>query len=231
MLGDEKWPLPHRWRPRMKNLFQKVIIALTVGTALYASSFIKFSLMLGGYQGYFSLANVAWPLAAALFPSRLIFSLLIALVSLKLVGASSVPLMSITFGIPTLAAVLSIKGFHAPVRNLTVHVLLPAACMALFIMHPAGTQAAPYALYWFIPIFIWAAGRRSIPANALAATFVAHAVGSVLWIYTLPTTTELWIQLIPVVAFERFTIAALISLLYSSISAIVSYIEHINLEN
>src|SRR5437868_98622 len=37
----------------------------------------------------------------------------------------------------------------------------------------------------------------------LLTRLVIHAVGSVIWLYTTPTTVEMWLGLIPVVALER----------------------------
>ena len=58
--------------------------------------------------------------------------------------------------------------------------------MILFIAHPVGAAAAPYAFYWFIPIFIAMMRNRTLWHDALASTFTAHAVGSVIWLYTVP---------------------------------------------
>jgi hypothetical protein len=43
----------------------------------------------------------------------------------------------------------------------------------------------------------------SLYARSLGATFTAHAVGSVLFLYTIPTVPALWLGLIPIVAIER----------------------------
>lgn len=42
---------------------------------------------------------------------------------------------------------------------------------------------------------------------ALRITFITHAVGSILWIYTIPTTPGYWTALIPIVALERLCLA------------------------
>jgi hypothetical protein len=79
--------------------------------------------------------------------------------------------------------------------------------MAPFIIHPVGAQAWYYSLYWLIPV-----AASLLPENlllrSLGATFTAHAVGGVIWLYTLPSTPGFWTALIPVVAFERIVFAA-----------------------
>lgn len=85
---------------------------------------------------------------------------------------------------------------------------IPLVCMALFMWHPVGWQAAPYSFYWLIPAFIVALPVRNRWLVALGSTLTAHAVGSVLWIWTHPgMLSSLWLGLIPVVAYERFMLA------------------------
>lgn len=85
-------------------------------------------------------------------------------------------------------------------------VLLPIACMMLFFLHPTGAHAWPYALYWFIPIILSFVGN-GIWVRGLQASFVAHAVGSIIWLYTGSISADVWISLIPIVACERLLIA------------------------
>lgn len=101
-------------------------------------------------------------------------------------------------------AIRTIAGFY-------VKVMVPLVCMMLFIGH--HTTYAPYALYWLIPIalffieWIWqpqhTIGRMSVIFPALSSTFIAHAVGSVIWMYVVPMTSLQWAALVPVVAVER----------------------------
>tara|TARA_Y100000031_G_scaffold114388_1_gene126467 strand:- start:504 stop:965 length:462 start_codon:yes stop_codon:yes gene_type:complete len=86
-------------------------------------------------------------------------------------------------------------------------VIIPLLCMFLFIIHPIGNQVWFFSLYWLIPVL----GKilpKKIPGKlffrSFGATFTAHAVGSVLWIYTVPMPAEAWLGLIPIVAYERF---------------------------
>lgn len=106
---------------------------------------------------------------------------------------------------------LCIPGFCASLywatRSSIIRVVLPLACMALFIAHPVGNQAFFYSFYWFIPVVLFFVGRETLFMQALGSTFVAHAVGSVIWLYTVPMTAVTWMALIPVVALERFVFA------------------------
>ena len=107
---------------------------------------------------------------------------------------------------------------------------LPLACILLFWLHPAiwGTAGMLFALYWFIPLLaVFGAGpigawlgqnnllgsgisktlRRwgAWWGRALGATFTQHALGGVIWLYTIPASQNpaFWLALIPVVAIER----------------------------
>ena len=100
-------------------------------------------------------------------------------------------------------------------RSLSVRALLPLVCMALFVLHPVGGSAAGYALYWLIPAAL-ALCTRNVVCDALISSFVAHAVGSVIWLYTVPMVASQWLGLIPVVPFERCAIAAGMVLLYGA---------------
>jgi len=81
-------------------------------------------------------------------------------------------------------------------------ILVPVLAMAAFWLHPVGQQAWFYALYWTIPVAVKFLPDRLF-LRSLGATFTAHAVGSVLFLYTIPTAPMLWVGLIPIVALER----------------------------
>jgi hypothetical protein len=83
---------------------------------------------------------------------------------------------------------------------------LPILAMLAFWLHPVGQQAWVYALFWVIPVI-----AKFLPENlflrSLGATFTAHAVGAVLWIWTVPMAAEQWLMLLPITATERILFA------------------------
>lgn len=194
----------------MKNNY-KNLVYFSSGALLAASSFVHFSGMIGSYKTYFSCANIIWPLMAFLVPTQPLFGMLSLLAGLKVMGLPFIPLMTITNGIPTLASILSIKAHESRIANFVMHIILPLICITLFILHPTGSQAPAYSAYWLIPIIIFISRLNSVFTQTLASTFVAHAVGSIIWIYTIKTTPEFWIALIPVVALERLVLAGSIA--------------------
>ncbi len=103
---------------------------------------------------------------------------------------------------------------------------VPLACMALFMLHPVGGQAWYYSLYWLVPLIALALPGRLF-LRSLGSTFTAHSIGSIIWLYAIPSTPEFWIALIPVVAFERLLFAGGISVSYVAFNTALSRFEAI----
>lgn len=172
--------------------------------------------LLGKNFAHFSLFYFLTPLAGAFLSLPQAASLTV-LVFLSKALLSGYP---ITGGIPTLCATLvwaahaqatQQKNFKAHFFYFLMSAALPALCMAVFMTHNTVGKGWVYALYWLIPMACYCAHRilrhNSSFVVALSSTFVAHAVGSVLWLFTVPTKPEQWLALIPVVALERLSIA------------------------
>jgi hypothetical protein len=93
------------------------------------------------------------------------------------------------------------------------------ACMALFWMHPEGAKAWVYALYWVIPALTALFFEKNAIARSFGATFTAHAIGSVAFLYAFNMPAQMWLALIPVVAMERTVFALGIFISQYSLSA------------
>ena len=148
------------------------------------------------------------------------------------VFALSGTLPLVTTGIPTVAATLYWHASHTnkKVFSFILAVIIPGLCIGLFSAH-AG-PGWPYALYWLIPISLHLFTRNTILTRALISTFIAHALGSLIWSYTMPIHGTEWIALIPVVAVERMTMATGMVLAYKfttmrNWSTLVGYVENI----
>ena len=161
------------------------------------------------------------PVAGAFFTMRSITGGFVAWFIFK----AALGHLPITWGIPTLVAMLAwqASSSQSKLPNFMLNLLLPATCMAIFMLHPVAGQAAPYALYWLIPITIFAlcTGPKSPVLLALQSTFVAHAVGSIIWLFVIPTTPEQWLALIPLVAVERCTMAGIATLMFYGSHAVL----------
>jgi hypothetical protein len=166
------------------------------------SVLLKISPMSGSYSGYFGMNNAFIPLSglwAGLWGATSISGISLGL---KMFLYGSFPLRQLAHIIPGYCASLY-WVFQGPLMPLGI----PLLCMMLFILHPIGFYAFLYTWYWFIPMGLYFLKNKNFFLQALSSTFIAHAVGSVIWIYTVPMSIDQWHALIPIVAIERFTFA------------------------
>jgi len=131
----------------------------------------------------------------------------------SIVCAIRLLLAYLVYGLPSLHLLSNhIPGLFAAwcwsTRSVFVHVGVPVLCMLLFMLHPVGMHAFVYALFWLIPIGLFFVPQKNLFLQALASTFVAHAVGSVIWLYTMPMEATIWLGLMPIVIIERLLFAA-----------------------
>lgn len=125
--------------------------------------------------------------------------------------------LPLTLGIPTIAATLSLSlqqksdALINKILDFAMHVLLPLCCIIFFVCYPTTGYGWPYALYWLIPPCLYflptKALKPTIFTQVLASTFVAHAIGSIMWLVQVPMNQSQWLGLIPIVAYERLFIA------------------------
>ena len=199
----------------MKNMFSRrgmVFLALFVLLTFVGLQIDVFSIM-GSEGKAFTLFEFFGPMAGGFLG----FGGLVVVGLAKLIGftisGSEFSLVGLAKLTPMMFAAYyfwknGIRGFDDKLG-----VLVPAVAIAAFWLHPVGSQVWLYPLYWLIPI-----AAKFLPKNlllrSLGATFMAHCVGSVLFLYTIPTAPELWLMLIPVVAIERGLFALGISASY-----------------
>lgn len=190
-----------------------VVLAKVVGVGimLKAISLYKISFILGSQTAFFNGSSVAIPLVG--FFAGPIGSVLLFLVRLgnwHLFTSGSLHLLS--FVVPGFCASL-----YWTTKSSLIRWWLPLICMGAFIAHPVGHDAFVYTFYWFIPLTLFFYKRDTLWTQALGSTFVAHAVGSVIWLYTVPTTAAMWITLLPIVAVERLLcVAGMASICYAA---------------
>lgn len=174
----------------------KVVKALGVSLVVVLARLLPFNFIIGSSHAIFSLSSVFAPVVAAQCGFFWVYTFFI---SKKLLVAPSV--MLFFHRVPLFCAA---RVFQKP--DLWFAAFLPVLCLVLFVVHPVGAQAWPYALYWLIPV-VFCFMRDVVWARALQASFVAHAVGSVVWLYSGSISAEIWMSLIPIVACERLLIA------------------------
>jgi len=153
--------------------------------------------LFGGYFGLF-MSIAFWALYSIIFAKKAFFLTFFGMVAL--------------LRIPTIVAALFLKNRSAAFAS-GISVL----CITLFLLHPEGYLAAPYALYWFIPPVLSFIFKDLFFARCLSATLLQHAVGSVIFLYKTNMSASYWYSLIPVVAVERLLFASGMVIAYHAI--------------
>ena len=204
----------------MLSLFKgfRIRLALMCGAlAFFVSGLVKIAPIVGSNCSFFSLTDALMPLAGVvgIGVGSLAFLMRIGLTFFKI----SVSIMAPVYHLPGFCASAS---WAYP--NFLMKVGLPFLCMVFFVMHPCGFYAAPYVLYWLIPMAIYFSGKKAIFLQALSSTFIAHAVGSVIWLYAKSLPTPVWLGLIPVVIFERLLYAAVMTVVYYGVRELLEMV-------
>lgn len=202
-----------------------LFIALFTVIAFFAAQ-INFSSIVGAEKQYFTFFQFLGPTAGAfLGPLFGAASVLFAeLLNFVLLG-KEIEIINLLRLTPMLFAAFYFGAFRRrkqPVFNSSLFIaIVPVLCMLAFWAHPVGALAWAYPLYWLIPA-VSLLFRKRLFMRSLGATFTAHAIGSTLWLYTVPMPPEAWLALIPIVAYERLAFAAGISVGYIALNAVLS---------
>ncbi|PIN75185.1 hypothetical protein COV17_04185 [Candidatus Woesearchaeota archaeon CG10_big_fil_rev_8_21_14_0_10_36_11] len=184
---------------------------------------INFSSVVGAENQFFTLFQFFGPIAGTfLGPVFGIISVFFSQFADFLIVGKEFTLINVLRLLPMLFAV-----YYFSSKKKAVSAIIPLICMFLFIIHPIGRVAWLYSLYWLIPFFAKVLPDK-VPGKlflrSFGATFTAHAIGSVLWIYTVPMTAGQWIGLIPVVAYERFLFGLGIAGSYVVFNSVLDYV-------
>jgi len=207
---------------RIKKSGLKVLGFLS---ALLIARFFKLSFVWGSESIFFSGFGFIAPIAGAFLGAPECLGVLFLYKYLP--SFFGLKISFITMGLPTLGAMLCWRlecdqNFYKKIAEFSLNVILPLLCMALFSFNPLVGIGWVYSLYWLIPPFIYGLkflgfACNSILSVALRSTFIAHAIGSVIWCYTIPMTPLKWINLIPIVAIERLFFSFSMVLFYKII--------------
>ncbi len=185
---------------------------------LELSGYLKGSYVVGTKRLFFSGINCSGPLINRFSG---IGALLLYTIRHLLVFSAGNPFFNpLVYHIPTFIA-----SAYWYSTNKAVRLLLPAACMAAFILHPVGYQAFFYSGFWLIPMIIHLLPVRNPFLEALGTTFIAHAIGSVLVLYMNPLPAAMWLSLMPVVVIERLLFATGMTCIYYAAITIKRLIE------
>ncbi|NYZ73726.1 hypothetical protein H0O00_01150 [Candidatus Micrarchaeota archaeon] len=183
-----------------------LLIFSLIGLLLYQ---VNYSAIIGvKFDAKFTLFQFIGPMAAGILgPAMGVLSVLIVSLSNFLLTGKALELPVIVSFFTMAAAAI----YFGSKNKATA--LVAAVCMLLFWLNPIGQEAWIYALYWLIPIGA-TFYKQNIIARSLGATFTAHAIGSVVYLYAFSIPAASWFSLLPVVAIERLSFAAGIAVSY-----------------
>lgn len=203
---------------------RKNSIAIVIaGLCAFLATYYKISYAVGA-GSYFSLAAMVMPLLGVFGGLSSMSLFLLCKMMWRIVQGLAL-CTGTTFYLPSWCAAWALSSYN----DKRVWYGVPLLAIILFVIHPVGSQAWLYSMYWLIPIYVMYAQSSSIYARMLGATFIAHAVGSLIWLYMVPMTAAQWLGLIPLVALERITYAAGMGVLYYAIVWMSRYCAQIRL--
>lgn len=179
---------------------KKYLGYLVTSLAVLFARLIPFSWIIGSMSCYFSWSTMIAPIIAKHVGMSFIGLFFIATKGLTI----SSFLLHILHRLPLLGAAYAYKNYHW-----LFAVAIPLICMSMFVIHDVGAVAWPYALCWLIPVCLWWFSDNLF-ARALTSSFVAHAIGSVIWLYLGDIAAVTWMRLIPIVIVERLIMAVAI---------------------
>ena len=207
------------------SYFKKVLFFVLFSIIVLIAGRINFSQLVGSTAQYLTFFQFIGPIAGAfLGPVIGIASVFFAELMDFAIAGKSIELLNILRLLPMLFATFYFAFFLKKSNFSKASVAIPIACIALFILHPVGREAWYYSLFWAIPLIAKVFSKRLF-LRSLGATFTAHAIGSVIFAWTVPMTAEQWTMLIPITATERIAFAIGISISFIAFNNLLNFVE------
>ena len=208
-----------------KLMTKKGMLFLIVFSLLvFIGDKINFSKLIGAENQFFTIFQFFGPLAGAfLGPVVGVFSVLIAEASSYLLLGKAFTLINVLRLLPMLFA-----AWYFGTKKDKASFLVPIVAIILFIAHPVGRQVWFFSLFWTIPLIIKLLPKKhgeKAFLRSLGATFTAHAVGGAMWNYIVPMTPGAWIDLIPIVIYERLLFAGGITVSFVILNTILNKLD------
>ena len=204
----------------LKKIFSpKRVLFIVLFTAMvFIGMRINFSPVLGVENQFFTLFQFFGPIAGAfLGPVYGVITVLGAELADFFIAGEAWSVINLIRLTPMLFA----SYYFGTKKKHTL--LIPVLAGLAYLMHPVGRQAWAYSLFWLIPIAVKVLPEKfdNIIGKSLGATFTAHAVGSAAFVWSIQTTPDLWISLLPIVIVERTLFTAGIAASYYTMNAVL----------
>lgn len=206
----------------MKQFKRKLFFLVLFSLLGYASLQVPFN-KLAGSNVSFTLFDFFAPISGAfLGPIYGIVSVFSIMVTNNLIKDVTWTTGTIIRLFPTLFAVYYFAVITKKTQRPWI-LVVPLIAILSFLAHPNGRQVPYYTLFWVIPLVAYKF-RNNLYLKSLGATFTAHSVGGVAWIWAFNLPAAVWSNLIPVVISERLLFAAGISVSYLVIKYALDYL-------
>ncbi len=208
-----------------KLSFRKILFLFLFSLIALFASRINFSQVVGSNSQYFNFFQFFGPVAGSfLGPVVGIASVFLAELIDFFVSGKAIEPINVLRLLPMLFAAFYFAVFAKKKSFRDASIVIPIICIVLFNLHPVARQAWYYALFWTIPV-IAILVRKNLFLRSLGATFTAHAIGTIIWVWTVPMTAAQWTMLIPVTAMERVLFALGISVSFIAFNNLLAFIE------
>ena len=200
---------------------ERIIFLVIFAVIALIAMRINFSSLLGAENQFFTLFQFFGPIAGA-FLGPIVGS--ISIFSAEIGNFFLVGKEINIINLFRLAPMVFAAFYFGTKGRGKITTLVPLIAIAAFWLHPIGIQVWYFALFWTIPLIVKFLPDRLF-FRALGTTFTAHAVGGMLWIYTVPVaimTVQAWQILIPIVMYERILFALGITAAYLGFNTLLS---------
>lgn len=206
----------------MKNLQKKLLFLALFTIVGFISLQIPFN-KLAGSSVSFTLFDFFGPIAGAfLGPIYGVISVLGVEIANNLIKQTPWTAGSIIRLFPTLFATFYFATITKKGPNNWI-LAVPFVAIFAFLAHPIGREVPQYTLFWLIP-FLAYRFRNNLYMRSLGATFTAHAVGGMMWIWAFNLKAAVWNSLIPVVISERLLFAAGIAISFVITKKVLAFL-------
>ena len=196
---------------------RKLAFVLLFGALALIGSTINYSAIIGANNQTFTLFQFFGPIAGSFLGAGLgIAAVLLSEIGSYLMQGKAFDPINMLRLLPMLFAAVYFSRSH-----LKFSAAIPALAILLFWLSPIGAQVWYYPLiFWTIPLLAPILPNRLF-LKSLGSTLTAHAVGSVIWLYTVPMTVAQWQTVIPVAIGERFMFACGIAVSYLAVNYVL----------
>lgn len=201
-----------------QNIKRNFIKLISLLFTLNIAKFFKLTFILGSRVAFFSFSQAIAPISGLLFDRKLNLFTFFSRIILSVFTGFNL-FFILLYHIPTFCASVYLNS-----KSNLAKISIPFISIILFLSNPniikSNLAIKLYCLYFTVPIIITFLRTKSIFLNCLASTFVAHSVGTILWLYTHKFNELIYYKLISIVWAERLLFALIMTSAFYTIKLV-----------